>query len=269
MDQMDQTGGNTIPQSETVKKKRGIQGNRWCFTVNNWEQKHLDHLEHIFKSLGYTYIIGEEVGEQGTPHLQGYFETGGARIRPIEKLKLPFHPHFEKAKGDKAANVTYCSKEGKVHTNMKLPRPLPEISLYGWQVMAALRLETEPNQRDIFWYWSAEGAKGKSTMVRWLVRQGAVICSGKASDMKYLIVKYFEKHGVYPDDVVFDVPRSSFQYLSYTGIEEIKNGVFASTKYDCETVEMPHPRVWVFANYPPDLNNEDMSADRFRVVCVD
>lgn len=237
--------------------------------MNNWETKQLDQLVHVFTQLGYEYIIGEEVGEQGTPHLQGYFESGKTRIRPIEKLKLDFNPHFEKAKGDRASNLTYCRKEGKVHTNMRLPRALPEINLYGWQVMAALRLEVEPNARDIFWYWSTEGAKGKSTMVRWLVRKGAIICSGKASDMKFLIVKYHEKHGVYPDDVVFDVPRSSFQYLSYTGIEEIKNGVFASTKYECAPVEMPYPRVWVFANYPPNLGDEEMSRDRFQVVNVD
>lgn len=249
---------------------RGSQSSKWCLTVNNWTEANLDQLVHIFQRLGYEYILGEEVGEQGTPHLQGYFETGGARIRPIEKLKLDFCPHFEKAKGSKLDNIKYCTKEGgTIHTNMRIPRPLPAISLYGWQEEAARLLETEPNQRDIFWFWSSAGARGKSTMVRWLVRKGAIICSGKASDMKYLIVKYHEKHGVYPDDVVFDVPRSSFQYLSYTGIEEIKNGVFASTKYECDTVEMPWPRVWVFANYPPDLTNQDMSADRFQVVCVD
>lgn len=208
------------------------------------------------------------MGEQGTPHLQGYFEAEN-RIRPIEKLKLHFKPHFEKAKGNRGENIAYCAKEGKVHTNMKMPRALPVINLYGWQVMASLRMNVEPDNRSIFWYWSNEGKMGKSTMVRWLVRQGAVICSGKASDMKYLIMKYHEKYGLYPDDVVFDVPRSSFQYLSYTGIEEIKNGVFASTKYECTCVEMPHPRVWVFANYPPDLHNQDMSRDRFQVEALD
>lgn len=227
-------------------------------------------MEHLFKKFEYEYIIGEEVGDQGTPHLQGYFEAKG-RIRPIEKLKLPFKPHFEVAKGNREQNVKYCRKEGRVHTNMRMPRPLPVITLSGWQLEAAKRLDIEPDNRSVFWYWSKEGARGKSTMARWLVRKNALICSGTPADMKFMIVKYFEREGVYPDDVIFDIPRAKTHLSTkeYTGMEEIKNGVFASTKYECTPVEMPYARMWVFANFPPNAEREDMSADRFQTICVD
>ena len=106
-------------------------------------------------------------------------------------------------------------------------------------------------------------------MVRWMAMNKALVCSGKAADMKYLIVKYHEKHGRFPDVCVFDVPRSTASYLSYQGLEEIKNGVFSSTKYECDMVVMPYPQVFVFANFIPDMNNQVMSSDRWVLHNVD
>ena len=109
-------------------------------------------------------------------------------------------------------------------------------------------------------------------MVRWLVMNGALITSGSAADMKFMICRYKKEHGRYPQTIVFDIPRSKEKYLSYTGIEEISNGVFASTKYECEPVVMPYPRIFVFANFCPNLDqlqNDDISVDRFIVHNVD
>lgn len=237
------------------------------------EQK--DHLEQTFILHECLYVMGKEIAPTtGTPHLQSYFETKDpdTRIRPIEKFKLPFFPSFIAASGSRMQNFNYCTKEGRGYfTNMRVPRPLPVIELYGWQNDAAERLETPPDDRSVFWYWSQEGARGKSSMCRWLVRKKALICSGTPADMKYMIVKYLEREGVYPDDVVFDIPRAKTHLTTkeYTGMEEIKNGVFASTKYECTPIEMPYPRMWVFANFPPNQDKENMSTDRFQTVCVD
>mgnify|MGYP002212869428 CR=1 FL=1 len=243
---------------------RGNAAKRWCFTWNNYPDDWWAPLAPSFE--GSHWLAGEEVGASGTKHLQGYVEFP-IKVRPAGYKGLPLQIHWEAAKGDRAANVKYCTKDGKVHGNIKVPRPLPVVELYGWQLDAQTQFQQEPDARSIFWWWSKDGSKGKSTFVRWLVRQGALICSGKAADMKYMIVKYHEKKGDYPDCVVFDVPRSMSGYLSYAGIEEIKNGVFASTKFECEPVEMPYPHVFVMANFAPELDSEmaSMSVDRFVV----
>ena len=221
---------------------------------------------------GSCWIGGEEVGESGTPHIQGYVEFP-KKVRPIGYKGIPKEIHWEKAKSGKESNIKYCTKDGgRIHGTIKVPRPLPVIELYGWQLEAKAQMESEPDNRSIFWWWSKKGGRGKSSFVRWAVHnKGAIVCSGKAADMKYLVVKYKEKHGDWPDIVIFDVPRSSRQYLSYTGIEEIKNGVFASTKYECDMIEMPYPHVFVLANFEPILDEEDaeMSIDRYVVTNVD
>ena len=52
-------------------------------------------------------------------------------------------------------------------------------------------------------------------------------------------------------------------YLSYTGIEEVKNGCFFSQKYESAMVVMPYPTIIVFANEEPCYGK--MSQDRWRV----
>lgn len=253
------------PPSKRMRSQNG--GKRWCFVWNNYPENWWAPMAPGFE--GCQWLAGYEVGESGTPHIQGYVEFP-KKVRPIGYKNMPKEIHWEACKGDRASNIAYVSKErNKAGGNLPWPRPLPVIELYGWQTDVQEKFESDPDNRSIFWYWSEEGRRGKSSACRWLIRQGALICSGKASDMKYLIIKYHEKNGVYPDCIVFDVPRSMENYLSYTGIEEIKNGVFASTKYECSTVEMPHPHVFVFANFGPNMRDKDMSRDRFVTVNVD
>ena len=258
--------GNTIPGA---KKQRESTSKYWCFTFNNYCESDVVELVNVFKSFDLKYIFGEEVGKEGTPHLQGYIESK----KPIRwsGLRLPNKIHWEKRRGTREQNLVYCTKEnGPVHTNMKIPRPIEMPILTGWQTMLKETIFAhEPVKRKIYWIWSRSGERGKSSMVRYMAMNDALVCSGKAADMKYLIVKWKETHGDYPEHVVFDVPRSMENFLSYQGIEEIKNGVFASTKYECEMVVMNQPNVYIFANFPPDMNNEVMSQDRFVIWDVE
>lgn len=265
-------GGVTIspPQDPTQKSaKRPNAAKRWCFTWFNYPENWKDLLAPGIQ--GSKWTAGYEIcPETGTPHLQGFVEFP-VKVRPIGYKGIPKCINWIKCRGTLADNVKYCSKDGKMAGgNLPWPEELPEIELYGWQLDVEEKVTLPRHNRQIFWYWSREGNRGKSAAVRWLcTKHNALICAGKASDMKYLIVKYVEKHGTWPKTVVFDVPRTMETYLSYSGMEEIKNGVFASTKYECDTVVMPYPHMFVFANFPPDMNNRDMSRDRFVTMNVD
>lgn len=270
VDPVDPGGGNTKPP----QKSRKIQispAKKWVFTWNNYDSEYEKILVPKFQEIG-VYGFQPEIGENETPHIQGWIESE-KKIRPMS-LKLPPQIHWEKMRGSVEESVEYCSKSetknGEYVTNKKQKRALPKIELYGWQMMADAKLENEPDNREIFWIWSREGKRGKSSFVRHMVQErGAIMCAGKAADMKYFIMKYIEKNADYPPIVIFDVPRSMEEYLSYSGIEEIKNGVFASTKYESDMVVMPWPHVVVLANFEPELGNKLMSADRFTVWNVD
>lgn len=88
---------------------------RWCFTLNNsTDVEEFSLAEEEILALRYM-VVGREVGEQGTPHLQGYVEfTGAMTLGQVKKALGTARLHAEACKGDGAANRAYCTKEGNL-----------------------------------------------------------------------------------------------------------------------------------------------------------
>ena len=87
------------------------QCKRWCFTINNptdddmfWEDA--EHQEQ-FSFLAVQY----EVGEQGTPHYQGFVIL--KRKNRLTWLKKNFNgrAHWEKTRGSDLEAAQYCMKD--------------------------------------------------------------------------------------------------------------------------------------------------------------
>lgn len=81
---------------------------RICFTQNNWTEESYKLL--VEEPLFQYVIIGKEVGESGTPHLQGYAEfIKKAKWGPLAKKH---NMHCETAKGTPEQCINYCKKDG-------------------------------------------------------------------------------------------------------------------------------------------------------------
>ncbi len=260
---MVETEGNT----SSCAKPRISASKRWCFTLNNWTNTQLVELVKEFETSKMNYFIGEEVGKEGTPHLQGYIESKKV-FRPIERYKKICNAHWEKCKGNRASNTVYCNKDGKVHTNMIIPVPLQKIEKSDLRQdqldIANQFLEPEHKfGRKIYWYWEHIGNWGKTVLAMYLVDQmGAIVVGGKAADAAYAVQMYIEENGTGPKIVIMDVPRTkSAEYISYESIENIKNGMFFSGKYKGGMVRYNKPHFIVFANEPPERHR--MSEDRW------
>lgn len=90
---------------------------RWCLTLNNYPE---DWLAPLKASDLVTYaVVGEEgLGEEGTPHLQGYIEfSKRMRITALKKWEITVwgtaRAHWERTKATATENKVYCSKEKK------------------------------------------------------------------------------------------------------------------------------------------------------------
>lgn len=64
-------------------------------------------------------ICGEEKGEKGTPHIQGYVQLKKKAYGSTVKKRWP-RAHLELSKGSPEKNVEYCTKEGKSHVHGEL-----------------------------------------------------------------------------------------------------------------------------------------------------
>lgn len=97
----------------------------WVFTLNNYEDSDIDRLTHLNTEL-YWCIFGEEVGEQGTPHLQGYIECAKRLMRSnVEKI-LGGHAWLNVTHDSEAA-VGYCLKDGRIHSNLPIKEHIGEM----------------------------------------------------------------------------------------------------------------------------------------------
>lgn len=107
-----------IPTGMTKKSETRIPVSRqspaanYCFTYNNYTAETEAQLVEWLKENTKYYVVGHEVGEQGTPHLQGYMQLQKkARMTAIH-ASLPVCMHLEPARGSVAQNQRYCSKAG-------------------------------------------------------------------------------------------------------------------------------------------------------------
>lgn len=88
------------------------QGKYWCFTLNNPESNDAQRILSLVPEKASYIVIGNETGESGTPHLQGYVEFT-KRLRGTQvSLLLGQRCHNERRKGSSSQAATYCKKDG-------------------------------------------------------------------------------------------------------------------------------------------------------------
>lgn len=88
----------------------------WCFTLNNYsndEKQHLAELYELPVAQRPVYLVyGEEVGENGTPHLQGFISFNARKTLRQVKDVVSTRAHCEQARGSPSQAAEYCKKDG-------------------------------------------------------------------------------------------------------------------------------------------------------------
>jgi len=261
--------GNTNTSLEKAPKKKQISpSKKWCFTLNNYTESEHELILMIFSSNSSKFIIGKEIAESGTHHLQGYVEWP-RKIRPIS-LNLPSRIHWEKARGTRADNLVYCSKEGNFITNCVVAKPIKcidESKFYSWQTKLLEMLLGPCCDRTVWWIYDEEGNKGKSAFCKFMcMKHNALMVDGKSSDIYQGLASHIETEGSAPEIVLIDCPRHAINYMNYGAIEKVKNGHVFSGKYESKQLIFNSPNVCIFANSLPDFTK--YSGDRWIVYTI-
>jgi len=145
------------------------------------------------------------------------------------------------------------------------PRRVDEspFTYRGYQLALGEILDAPPHPRKIIFVVDTTGNSGKS----WFVKKYSnshpdscqVLSVGKREDLSYAID---ESKSIF----LFDLPRSSSEFLPYTVLEQLKDGRLFSNKYQSKMklLHAPCAHVAVFTNEYPDMSK--LSVDRFQII---
>lgn len=264
----------------THMAKQGTAFTKWCFTFNNPDVDHIK-LEEIFAEKVYEKLVFQlEVGAEGTPHYQGAIQfKKPLRLTALTKIA---GIHWANMKGTWKQNLTYCTKpdtrkEGPwffgtaqdIEESTIYPTRIKEEDRTPWQKEIWEMMAGQADHRKIFWYWDESGNVGKTSTAYDLhtAYPSGLIVSGKASDIKAAIALSLKMQHPEPHFVIWDIPRDSKDYMNYAALEEIKNGIFFSGKYESGMIKLKTtPHIVVFANFPPETDR--ISQDRWIVTRI-
>lgn len=294
---------------------------RYAFTLNNYTPREVDHISNLVNDDRVSYVIfGREVGENGTPHLQGFIKLVSSMRLVAVKTLVSSRAHFEQCRGTSAHNITYCKKDGdfvefgtppsedqgkrndivaikawilelghppSAHEwynsefamhYMKWGRKLGEMAKAilpsppvehgeprdGWQTDLFDYLDSPPSPRSVKFIVDHNGDSGKSWFARWFLNKypekTQYMRPGKRDDMAFAI-----------DDsktvFLFDVPRSQMETFNYSILEQLKDKMVFSAKYESTLKQFRNNvHVVVMCNETPNMNA--LSRDRYDIVDV-
>lgn len=275
VDTPDQVDGSRIGSTSNPRARY------WIFTWNNYTEENVIEMTNFCDKECVEYNFQREIGKEGTPHLQGFWHFKNPRHFNALKKTFPVI-HLEKAKNIAAARE-YCRKEetrvgDTISGGSRVPKdPLNGLTLKDWQKELIEIINSDPDNRSIYWYYDEHGNCGKTTLAKHLcIRHPDEILylSGGPAACKYGITTFLYnkvKGKLVRNDkilraAIFDYTRSQDDRVSYQALEEVKNGIFFNTKYESMQVLFDCPHVVVFANFMPEL--ERLSQDRWKIVNI-
>lgn len=92
-------------------RQEGEASRYWCFTINNPLCSDEDELQFAEWNENVEFAVYNlEMGEEGTPHYQGYIELRRHKTLQWMKRRLP-RAHLERRKGSREQAILYCLKD--------------------------------------------------------------------------------------------------------------------------------------------------------------
>ncbi|QFG39777.1 replication-associated protein [Tomato yellow spot alphasatellite 2] len=293
------------------------RGRNWCFTLFEYT---LPLFLSLPDWAEYLVFQEEESPTTKKRHIQGYCTLKKPQRLSFLKTKLGNGVHLEIAKGSSSSNRDYCRKDdsrvsgpwefgvcaeqgsNKRKTMERFQEDPEEVRLSDpklyrrclatkinkefaglllpafdrpWQSLVEKVLDEGPDDRTIIWVYGSQGNEGKTTWAKSKIQTGWFYSrGGKGENIKY---SYAEHLG----HCIFDLPRQVEDVLQYTVLEEIKDRLIRSSKYepiDFNCSDKVH--VVILSNFLPQLDVEYdskgnlvkkplLSKDRLCIVNID
>lgn len=253
------------------------QSKNWCFTLNNYGSSDYERICGLGGSDSLEYlVVGREVGESGTRHLQGFLVLKRKKtMGGVKTLLGSTTVHLEIARGSAQQASDYCKKEGDYYESGSCPSvgqgrrtdliraaeavvsgrsldciaaefPVEYVKYY--RGLGELRRKLLDKPRDFrtqcVWFWGPTGT-GKSFRAH---DEANRLCGGSVYSAFDPSCKWFDGYdshkGVIFDDFAGEAPIAVLLQLldRYPRVVQVKGGA----------VQWRPRIVWFTSNFPPD-----------------
>lgn len=191
-------------------------------------------------------------------------------VDAFKEWVLQYHAEHGCAPEEQSYSVEFPGLFLRYRANLKTlvehlcPAPvLEEGVLRSWQADIWSIIHSAPDDRKVIFLVDPQGGSGKTWLQRYLLshlpKRVQVLSSGKRDDVAHAIDES-------KDVFLFNIPRGGMEFLNYTVLEQIKDRMVFSPKYNSRMKLFVHANthVFVFCNEAPDMNK--MTRDRYHVV---
>lgn len=269
--EISQEEGNTKPP---------LRSRKWHLTLNNYTEDEWNDSKSHVTSLCDKYVLYKEVcPKTGTPHMHMYISYKHQHTFTAVKKLWP-RAHIEIAKGNEKDQLKYGMKEGDFLTNIgdegltvqdkikkKLLKEYKDVVWRPWQQQVLDIVNGEKNSRIVNWVYDPKGNSGKSFLTKYIALNNiCLIADGKKDNVFNQLNDLCNEKDLEVGIIVLDIPRHNQEYLNYGMIEQLKDGLVYSGKYQGGMIFLDKPHVIVFSNSEPEYDKFTM--DRWNIIHV-
>lgn len=155
----------------------------WCLTLNNPTQEDWERLRGLNPRYFKCAIFAQEVGESGTPHIQGFMQFVNARTLTAVKKMISNKCHLEVARGTPYEAYNYCMKEdGEIITIGDEPS---EVELSDWERIL-IAVENGESDLDIIRKWPAIAMRCQSAIAKYRAIHQASVVQWREVHVEYI-----------------------------------------------------------------------------------
>jgi len=192
----------------------------WCFTLNNYTDAECTAVREALVDYCEFAVVGKEVGDSGTRHLQGYIQLIERRRRAaVCKLPGLARAYLTVSRGTVQQASDYCRKDGDILVEHGQPvtqgqrSDLDEIKekldqgcsisdiaedyfrrwctyRRSFEAYAALRIKPRDFRTQVCWYYGRPGS-GKSRLA---FKEASYFSNGNICSLADLQLKWFEPY---------------------------------------------------------------------------
>lgn len=266
-------------KTKSTPKKQISPAKRWCFTLNNYTEEEISAIVPLFKEYCDCAFFSHEIGDSGTPHLQGYVEFIVQR-RPMSVIDCTTRIHWGDKDGKpctrkatRAKNLAYCTKDNALVFSWGLPEPIKTLGIkdmFGYQTGLLELIKPDPDDRHIIWLYGPKGI-GKTQIIKYICvhLRGIIIPVSKRHALSQVqkIEGKQSDHKMKPIYCMYlTADESHYQkHEMFSILEAVKDGMFATGfGTDCNEMCLFNSRhIVVVGNKPPDFSKTEIDRERF------